>query len=156
MIGRSCGRRSSGVAHASACWCEFQHAPPKPWAEAHGRTLKRAPLMISNNLRNREVHRVRLWFWRLYETSKPCSSVEREQAPVAMGGQDGGVDQARRDSLGGWVRRRTRPVVCRNGRERHAHQAESEVVAGMLLCPLRCRRCRARRGSHVHLLALAG
>src|SRR6185312_17117452 len=91
-----------------------------------------------------------------YETSKPRISVEREQAPVAMGGQDGGVDQARRDSLGRWVRRRTRPVVCRNGRERHAHQAESEVVAGMLLCPLRCRRCRARRGSHVHLLALAG
>ena len=38
-----------------------------------------------------------------YETSKPRSSVEREQAPAAMGGKDGGADQARRDSLGGWI-----------------------------------------------------
>src|SRR6185312_13156388 len=84
-----------------------------------------------------------------YETSKPRSSVEREQALVAMGGQDGGVDEARRNSLGRWVRRRARPPLCRDDRERHAHQAEPEAVARVLLCPLRCRRCRAGEGSRV-------
>src|SRR6185312_8684228 len=84
-----------------------------------------------------------------YETSKPRISVEREQAPVAMGGQDGGVDQARRDSLGRWIRRRTRPPLCRDDRERHAHQDQPETMDRVLLCRLRCGRYRACRGQLV-------
>ena len=44
--------------------------------------------------------------------------------------------------------------LCKNGRQRHIHQAESEAVAGLLLRPFRRKRRRARGGPNVYLFAV--